>query len=121
MCRHHRLPVRAQVLIFDFSSIISESSFLSLVRAVAPRNIVLLQEPPPAYPIVSRLEAAVEGYFTHIHTPPTGVVVTLPATSCYVAALSPALAEASAAAGTVPRPPYRLGWLDGVVTGALTT
>jgi hypothetical protein len=89
------------------------------VRAVAPRNIVLLQEPPPACPIVSRLEAALESYFTHVHNPPAGLVVTLPATACYAAALTPSLAEAASAAGTVSRPPYRLGWLDGVVTGAL--
>jgi hypothetical protein len=45
--------------------------------------------------------------------------VTLPATSCYIAALLPALAEAAVAAGTISRPPYRLEWLDGVVTGPL--
>jgi hypothetical protein len=109
--------VRAQVLAFDFSSLISESSFLSLVRAVAPRNVVLLQPPPPSDPLVARLEESLEGYFTHIHTPPVGIVVTLPATACYVASLSPALAAVTASAGAVARPPYRLGWLDGMVTG----
>jgi hypothetical protein len=35
--------VRADVQVFDFSSLISESSFFSMVKAVAPRNLVLLQ------------------------------------------------------------------------------
>ena len=116
-CRRRTLPVRAHVIAFDLESIVSESSFLSMAKAVAPRNLALLHD-GPADPLRPRLEAAMQGLFTHIHTLAAGVAVTLPATACYVAALAPALAAAAAAAGSVARPPYRLGWLDGVVTGA---
>ena len=116
------MPVAAEVHVFDFSSLISGSSFVSMAKAVAPRNLVLLQGPPtsePAanHPLLSRLTDALSGSQCTIHRPVSGSVVPMPGTAVYVAELAPELAAQVEAQGRIVRPPYHLGWLDGVVSG----
>jgi hypothetical protein len=97
--------------------------------AAASIRVGCVQAPPPPSPprpgapidkLQARLEAALSGSFCTVHRPTTaGAVVPLPATAVYVAELTPELATEVEAQTRVVRPPYHLGWLDSVVTGAL--
>jgi Cleavage and polyadenylation factor 2 C-terminal len=117
-CRRLRaFHIRARVLVFDFSSLISESSFLSMIKAVAPRNLALLQRSAADATFLPRAHDALSGLRSHVHAPVATAPVTLSSTACYVATLDAPLAAALAAAPHVLAPPYRLGWLDAVVTG----
>jgi hypothetical protein len=90
---------------------------MSMVKHIAPRNIVLLQS-PRADPLLSRLNETLSGLFCRVHSPDAGAVVPLPATAVFVADLTAELSKQLEAAHKVHRPPYHLGWLDGIVTGA---
>lgn len=114
------MHVRAAILCFDFQALITQSSFLSMVKAISPRNLALLQTPTKATAeeMTDRVAAALAGTLCHVHSPAAGDVLPMPATAVYVAALTPELAAQLEQQAKVKRGPYQLGWLDGVVVSA---
>ena len=87
--------MRAHVMTFDFRSLISQSSFVSMVRHIAPRNLVLLRRPPPSgpAPLLDTVRAALKGGHSRIHTPAAGEVVTMASVAAYAATLTQQLSQ----------------------------
>jgi hypothetical protein len=71
-CRRGTLQVRAHIMVFDFRSLITQSSFLSTLKVIQPRNLVLLQRPPAPSPLLDAVRSVLKGGFSHVHTPTAG-------------------------------------------------
>eukprot|EP00892_Ulva_mutabilis_P002667 jgi/Ulvmu1/12400/UM009_0047.1 len=120
------LAVHAEVRLFDFRSLISQSSFLSMLKAIAPRNVVVLRRPrdlehpagagaAAAPPLQALLAGTLRGRFSHVHMPHACEVVKMASTAAYAATMTQELSQRVEEAPKSLRPPYRLGWLDSVV------
>lgn len=102
MCRVRNLVVRAAVRTFDFRSLISQSSFLSMLKAIAPRNLVVLRRPrdldrapaaAAAPPLQTLLDTTLRGRFSHVHMPAQCEVVKMASTAAYVATMTQELSQ----------------------------
>jgi hypothetical protein len=82
-------------MVFDFRSLISQSSFVSMVRHIAPRNLALLQRPPvdTGAPLLDTVRAALKGGHSRIHTPAAGEVVNMASIAAYAAMLTQQLSQ----------------------------
>lgn len=90
-------------MVFDFRSLISQSSFLSMVKHIAPRNLVLLRRPlaPPAgpggvtavAPLLAAVQRSLRGGFSCIHTPNSGEQVKMASIAAYAASMTRKLSQ----------------------------
>lgn len=96
------IVMEAEVRVFDFRSLISQSSFLSMLKAIAPRNVVVLRRPPeptpagpagPAAPLHTLLAATLRGRFSHVHMPQACEVVKMASTAAFAATMTQELSQ----------------------------